>query len=64
MIIFLIILAIVTNYILAYGFLSKNEEFNLYQFCIIMFPFMSLLLFILCIGFIIFEDILDKILGE
>lgn len=64
MVIFLIILAIITNYIIAYGILSKNKEFNLYQYCIIMFPFMSLLLFILCIGFIIFEDILDKILGE
>lgn len=64
MTIFVIILALVINYILVFGFLSKQEGFNLYQYCIIMFPFMSLLLFILCIGFIIFEDILDKILGE
>lgn len=52
----------ILNYIITFMILKDNPLFTYKDTLILMIPFLTLFLFVICMFYIMFEDIIDKLI--
>lgn len=52
----------ILNYIITFMILKDNLLFTYKETLILMIPFLTLFLFVICMFYIMFEDIIDKLI--
>lgn len=52
----------ILNYIMTFMILKDNPLFTYKEALILMIPFLTLFLFVICMFYIMFEDIIDKLI--